>query len=228
MKVPQNRPALFSLFCIFVLTGVFIYTWATLPDMDRYPIHWNAAGEADGFAGRNGVLGILLIMPITLIFNAALMYFLPKIEPLRKNLEASRSAYDTIWMLLIAFLTIIGVVICSMYWTDSETPKTLGIQLITIGTSLLFMGIGNVLGKMRQNYMVGIRTPWTLASDLSWEKTHRLGGRLFVLSGAIGVIAALLSPAASIIALVSAILLSVIICAVYSYLIWKDDPHKRS
>jgi uncharacterized membrane protein len=196
--------------------------------MDRYPIHWNAAGEADGFAGRGGVLGVLMIMPAALIFNGIIMYVLPKIEPLRKNLEASKAAYDTIWMLLMMFLTIIGVVICSMYWSGLDTPKTFGIQMIAIGTAMLFIGIGNVLGKMRQNYMVGIRTPWTLASDLSWEKTHRLGGRLFVLSGAIGLITALLSPAASIIALVGTVLISVVICFVYSYVIWKDDPQKRS
>jgi uncharacterized membrane protein len=50
-------------------------------------------------------------------------------------------------------------------------------------------GIGNVLGKLRSNFFVGIRTPWTLSSEHVWDQTHRWAGRLFV--GAAAVLAVL-------------------------------------
>jgi uncharacterized membrane protein len=56
----------------------------------------------------------------------------------------------------------------------------------------LFVIIGNYLGKVRKNFFIGIRTPWTLASDEVWNRTHRIGGRLFMLSGVIIWLGALL------------------------------------
>ena len=221
------KPLTFSIVCILVLTGFSLLTWITLPELERYPVHWNAKGIADDFAGRNAVLGVLMIMPVTLIFLTVLLHFIPKVEPLRQNFEDSRKAYHTIWIALTAFLTIIGILICLPYKTQDGNSGTLVIRAVGIGMSLLFIGIGNVLGTVRQNFMLGIRTPWSLSSELSWEKTHRLGGKLFVLSGVIGIIASALFPLKGLIAAVIAILASSLICAVYSYMVWKDDPHKR-
>src|SRR5258708_28004997 len=59
--------------------------------------------------------------------------------------------------------------------------------------SVLFIFIGNYLGKLRRNFWAGIRTPWTLASDVVWERTHRFGGWLFVIGGLLGVIMSFIS-----------------------------------
>ena len=87
------NPLIFSLLCIIALTGLSLSIWLNLPELEHYPIHWNAAGEADSFGSRKAVLFNLMIMPVTLIFNLGLFYILPKIEPLRQNLEDSRTAY---------------------------------------------------------------------------------------------------------------------------------------
>ncbi|MEP3891310.1 MAG: SdpI family protein [Hellea sp.] len=221
------KPLTFSIVCTLMLTGFALLTWISLPELEHYPVHWNAAGVADGFAGRNAVLGVLMIIPVTLTFMTMLFHFIPSLEPLRQNFEDSRKAYHTIWIALIIFLTIIGIMICLPYKTEDGHSGTLVIRAVGIGTSLLFIGIGNVLATVRQNFMLGIRTPWTLSSELSWEKTHRLGGKLFVLAGVIGIIACALSPVKGLLASVFAVLAASIICAIYSYMIWKDDPHKR-
>ena len=52
---------------------------------------------------------------------------------------------------------------------------------LTVG--VLFVIIGNYLPKCRLNYTMGIRTPWTLSSEENWNKTHRLGGKLWVAAG---------------------------------------------
>lgn len=225
----SNKPLIFSLLCTLALTVLGLWMWISLPEAEQYPIHWNAAGEADGFAGRNAVLGVLMIMPITQTFMTALLYFIPKIEPLRQNFEESRAAYNWVWVGLMAFLTLTGIMNAMMYHGGGS--KTLGeatIMTMAIGTSLLLIGIGNVMGKVRQNFMFGIRTPWTLSSDLSWEKTHRIGGRLFVGAGLIGVILAFINPLTSILVTTALILLAVLICVIYSYKVWKSDPNKRS
>jgi len=224
-----RKPLIFSLICIVGLTAFALITWLSLPELDQYPIHWNAKGEADGFADRNGVLVNLLIIPTSQIFMTVLFFILPKIEPLRKNLEDSRAAYNWVCIGLMAFLTLTGIMIIMMYrGGDSETQTAAMLLATSLGMSLLFIGIGNILGKVRQNFMLGIRTPWTLTSEMSWEKTHRLGGKLFVLVGIIGLLLSIFNPLKAIIGVTIILLIVVVICFIYSYKIWKGDPNKRS
>lgn len=223
----SRKPLIFSLLCILGLTGFSLLTWLTLPELERYPIHWNMQGVADGFASKNAVLGVLMIIPITQIFITAMLWFIPKIEPLRQNFEQSRLAYNLIWIVTIAFITATGLMIVLMYHDGGRISTEAPLKWIAGGLSLLFLFIGNVLGKVRQNYMLGIRTPWTLSSELSWERTHRIGGRLLVLSGAIGILLAIFLPKLAFPVVITAILSTVLFSCVYSYLIWKNDPNKR-
>ena len=223
----SRNPLIFSSLCILGLTVFSLYMWFNLPEMERYPIHWNAAGEADGFAGKNGVLGVLMIMPVTLIFVTAVLWAVPKIEPLRANFEQSRKAYNMVWIATMAFMTVTGVVIASLYLGKGMFSINDPLRWMAGGLSLLFAGIGNVLGKVRQNFMFGIRTPWTLSSELSWEKTHRIGGRLLVLSGLVGIVFTAFLPFAAFPLVIAAIFAVVLFCLIYSYIIWKGDPNKR-
>ena len=99
-----------------------------------------------------------------------------------------------------------------------------------IGTGRCSSVIGNYLPKVRPNYLMGIRTPWTLASDLSWQRTHRLGGRLFVIEGLVPGRARSARrraragwPSRS----SAAIVVLLVIVSAYSYQVWKVDPEKR-
>ena len=223
----RRNPLIFSLLCILGLAGFNSVTWFNLPELDQYPIHWNAKGEADGFASKTGVLGVLMIIPITQIFITAVLWLVPSIEPLQKNFEQSRAAYNLIWSVVIAFITAAGIMIALMYHDNGNHSTEAPLKWVAVGLSLLFLFIGNVLGKVRQNFMLGIRTPWTLSSELSWEKTHRIGGRLLVISGIIGLLSAIFLPKLAFAFIMTAILSTVIFSCVYSYLIWKNDPNKR-
>ncbi len=92
---------------------------------------------------------------------------------------------------------------------------------------IAFVVIGNYLGKMRSNFTCGIRTPWTLSSELSWNKTHRLGGRLFFVFGLVMLVLPFtpIPMHAGWGIFVCGALLSAIIPAVYSYFIWKQDKN---
>ena len=93
--------------------------------------------------------------------------------------------------------------------------------VINLLVSVLFIFIGNYLGKLQRNFWAGIRTPWTLASDLAWERTHRLGGWLFVGAGVVGIVTAFI-PALRIWVIVSLVLLVAAILVVYSYIVYRQ------
>lgn len=223
----SRNPLIFSLICILGLSVFSLMTWLNLPELERYPVHWNAKGEADGFASRNAVFWVLMLIPITQIFITGVLWFVPKIEPLQQNFKQSRKAYNLIWIVLMAFVTAAGIMIVLMYHDDGRVSNEAPLKWMAGGLSLLFLSIGNVFGKIRQNFILGIRTPWTLSSELSWEKTHRLGGRLLVAVGVIGLALTLFLPKFAFIAVMTGIIGVVIFTCIYSYNIWKVDPNKR-
>jgi immunity protein, SdpI family len=99
---------------------------------------------------------------------------------------------------------------------------------IAIATGLFFVVLGNFMGKIRPNWFVGVRTPWTLSSKLSWTKTHRLAGWLFIgmgiLIAALGVVRTGWMFALT----VSISVASVVGMFAYSYWVFRNDPDRTS
>ena len=95
----------------------------------------------------------------------------------------------------------------------------------SVGVFIAIMGI--LIPKAHPNWFVGIRTPWTLTSDLSWERTHKIGGTLFVILGVLMVASSFVAPETAIWILVAAALGIVVFLFAYSYQVWKGDPLKR-
>jgi uncharacterized membrane protein len=102
----------------------------------------------------------------------------------------------------------------------------LGVSVIPILAGVLLILLGALMGRICINWFVGIRTPWTLTSELSWRKTHRPGGWLlavvdlgFVASGLVG------SPAALLMALIFLVVV-VLTLFIYSYLVWRTDRER--
>lgn len=84
-------------------------------------------------------------------------------------------------------LILVGVLLFMLILQLTTTAIALGVPVdlpfvICLSISVLFIFLGNYMGKLRRNFWAGIRTPWTLTSDVVWERTHRLGGWLFVLT----------------------------------------------
>ena len=96
-------------------------------------------------------------------------------------------------------------------------------MFVCVGTSLLFVVIGNVMGKFKHNYFVGIKTPWTLANEEVWAKTHRMAAPLWVVGGIISAIFAILGngKSSSFIALMIIVSVISIVPIIYSYVIFK-------
>lgn len=199
------------------------WAWSQLPADAQVPVHWGVDGRPDGFADKT--IGLFLLPGIAGLI-AILLAVIPSIEPRRANLERSGKPYGATWigvMLLLGVIHVLAVGVALGAALDVT-------RIVLVGTGVLFVVIGNYLPKTRPNYLLGIRTPWTLTSDLSWTRTHRVGGRLFMLEGAILAISGLLDVASG--ALLGLIIggLAVIvgIMFAYSYVVWRDDPARRT
>jgi uncharacterized membrane protein len=197
---------------MFVLGAI---AWPQAPD--RIPIHWGFSGEPDNYAGK--VFG-LFGGPMISLGIYGLLLILPRIDPRRRNYELFWGKYLIIRTLIITVLA--GIQLVTFLWAIGvEINMNLAVFMI-VGFLLIFTG--NYMGKLRPTWFVGIRTPWTLSSKESWNKTHRLGGRLFVLFGLALVIAAPFQVKWAFYAIAGTGGAALLFLYVYSYLIWKKDP----
>ncbi len=143
---------------------------------ESMPVHWNIHGIADGFMPKPwGVF----FYPAFIGFFALLAAVLPAISPRGFRIEPFMRAFDVIVTALIVFFACLMIAI---FAGALGFPIPVD-RLLLAGIGILLATIGNVMGKTTPNFFVGIRTPWTLANSEVWLRTHRLGGRLFVVAG---------------------------------------------
>jgi uncharacterized membrane protein len=206
---------------VLAMLAVSAWAWPQIPADARIPIHWGPDGRADGYGSKElGLLG----MPLVAAAVVGLLAAVPRFEPRRRNLERSSMAYVAIGIAVAGFLFALHVA-AVLTALGSEADIT---AVATIGSGVLFVVIGNYLGKTRSNWFFGIRTPWTLSSDRSWARTHRAGGLLFVLIG-LAVVAVTLAVGAQVALWVMLGSLGVGVVALfgYSYVVWRDDPARH-
>lgn len=220
----MNLRSFYRLAAIVVVVQLLVAGWglAQVGLAATVPLHWNAAGQPNGYGPA--WLAFLLVPAIT-VGLVGLFALIPRIEPRRANLLRSGSAYTTVAFAVL--LLMLGVsIVTVLAGVGRGVPVT---AVIGAGTGLLFVVLGNVMTTVRSNFMFGVRTPWTLTSDLAWDKTHRLVGRLWVIAGVVMVLVSLAGRPEVLVAviLVSAIG-SLAVAYIYSYQVWKSDPDKRS
>jgi len=169
------------LILILILLGFALgaYFYPSLPD--KIPVHWNANGEINGYGSKLfGAFGLPSInLGMYLMFLA-----LPYIDPKSKNYVKFNSTYQFLKYLLIVFF--LGMEIFTLLLASGVIVNRP--IFVPIMISLLFILIGNVMGKFKHNYFVGIKTPWTLANEEVWRKTHRLAAPLWVIGGIINIL----------------------------------------
>jgi uncharacterized membrane protein len=186
------------------------------------PVHWNARGQANGFAPR--AWGAFL-MPVVMAGTYLLLTAIPRISPRGFGVERFARVYRIFQTAILTFLLLTSVLV-SWAGTGAKVPID---RAVYVGIGLLFVVLGNFLGKVTKNFFVGIRTPWTLASDEVWLRTHRLGGKLFVLAG-LGLIVCGLLGVGGPLAPLAAAGLAGGVPAIYSYLLYRRtvlDSHPR-
>jgi uncharacterized membrane protein len=202
-----------------VVLSLAIAAWVWPHMADRLPVHWGLDGRPDRWGGRAEAL----LMPVAILaFIYLLFRVLPALDPGRANYERFAGAFFTIRLAVMAL--ILAVQALTIAFARGQTPAVN--TWVMAGVGVLLIVLGNVMGKLRPNWFIGIRTPWTLSSKRAWSKTHRLGGWLFVTCGALWIMSGLLDP-------VRAVWLGGITLgacslglAVYSYFVWRTDPDR--
>lgn len=205
---------------LVLIAGVFAlaaWSWPRLPE--QIPTHWNLNGQVDGHG--NKFVG-LLVLPLSVLGIYLLMMMLPLVDPGRANYRNFARAYGLLRLGLVVFMALLYAATVA-----ASFGRQIDITFVTfLGSAALFVVIGNVMGKIRPNWFVGVRTPWTLSSKLSWDKTHRLAGWLFMFMGATFAVVAFFRNTWTFVAMFSFDAACLVWIVVYSYLVYRNDTHR--
>jgi uncharacterized membrane protein len=198
---------------LFIISAFF---YSYLPE--RVASHWDSQGQVNGYMPR--FWGAFLV-PIISLGLALLFILIPKIDPLKSNIEKFRNYFD--WFIVIFLLFMLYVHMLTILWNLGARFNMLQLMIPAMG--LLFFYMGLLLQKAKRNWFIGIRTPWTLSSDNVWDKTHRLGAKLYMLAGIIALLGVLLPKIAIWLVIVPVITASIYTIA-YSYFEYKKEKRK--
>ena len=194
-----------------ILVGLLL--WNRLPD--QLPYHWGIDGEVDGWAPK---ARSVFLTPCLLALGQLVLSFVTFADPKRRNIHR-KPLLVVLWIIPVLSFFLNSAIYLVALGVRCDVPALI---LTLIG--VLFIFIGNYLPKLRQNYTVGIKLPWTLADEDNWARTHRLGGKLFVACGlltlVIAAVSGLIGDTASFIIFFVLTVISVLVPSIYSYLLF--------
>jgi uncharacterized membrane protein len=193
------------------------YFYPLLPD--RVASHWDFLGQANGYAGK--IFGLFLIPSMIALFNI-LFIFIPDLDPEKKNIDQFRDAFN--WFIVAFDVFMLYLYVLTIFWNTGHHFNMTAALMPAF--AFLFYVVGIMVEKAKRNYTIGIRLPWTMANDVVWDKTHRLGGKLFKLTAVIALLGAFFPGYAFWLLFIPSIA-SIIILAVYSYLVFREIGKKE-
>jgi uncharacterized membrane protein len=176
----KQRFLWWSIPVLALIAGATALVYPDLPA--TVPTHWNAAGQVDGHGPRATVF-----LPPAIIAALVLLWpVLRKASPHRFQVDGFSETWWFCGMVVVGLLAYIqGVLLMVLTHGELDIGRAL---LGGIGAGIVLLG--NVIGKVRRNFWLGVRTPWTLASDRVWYATHRLAGKTMVAGGLVALLVA--------------------------------------
>ena len=212
----MKKSEIIILVIIILSFAVGIYFYPQMPE--RMASHWNTQSQVDGYISR---FWGLFLMPIMSVGLWALFVLIPKIDPLKENIEKFRKYFDGFIVLMIAFLFYIYLLTVS--W-NAGIRFNMG-RLIMPALGILFYYTGILVENAKRNWFIGIRTPWTLSSEVVWNKTHKKGGKLFKIAGGLALLG-FAFPKQAIFFVIIPMISVVIYILIYSY--WEYQKQTNS
>lgn len=215
---PSLKTEIFPVIILVITLIASFYFYANFPD--RVPTHWNIAGEVDGWSSR--WLGAFLI-PTIITGMYFLFLGLPYLDPKKDRYAEFAKVYHIfktaiiLLMALIYFITglnALGYKVSVEFWI----PLLIGI---------LFIIMGSYMPKIKPNWFMGIRTPWTLSSEEVWNKTHRLGGKIFIIGGLLMTAMYFLPISWRLPLFIFIIVLILVGTMGYSYVLYRSEQKKK-
>ena len=211
LKTERKTILLTSLFVLLPIAAG-LYLWNRLPD--QIPIHFNFSGEADGWSSRPFAV---FVLPLFLLAVHLLMAIATAYDP------KGRGFSDRIYRMLLWTVPIIS-------WATNLSVYGIAVGMniridvvVRVLTGFLFIIIGNYMPKVRQNMTVGIKIPWTLADPENWNKTHRLAGKLFLISGILTLMSIFLPGQAGMLIMFCSIIIAAVFPMIYSFQLYRKS-----
>ena len=192
--------------CLIPLV-VGLLLWDKLPD--RVPTHFGVNNEVDGWGSKTfAVIG----MPFIMLGAELLVAFVTSADPRRRNIN------EKVFRLILWLVPVIGMVCCLIpYGIALGMEINIGLW-VNVLVGVMFIILGNLMHKVKQNYTIGIKLPWTLHSEENWNRTHRFGSWMFILGGVLMIVNGFFQSTWAIVAIV---ILAAGIPSVYSYLLYR-------
>lgn len=211
MIITKGQVAVIGL--VLVAFAIGIYFYPQLPE--KMATHWDFRGQVDGYTGKDAGL---FIMPCVMAGSAVLLYIIPYLDPLKRNIDRFRPYYEGFIVFMCIYMLAIHYHV--ILWN-------LGIQISTnvvvpVVTGLLFYYCGILCERAKRNWFIGIRTPWTLSSDRVWARTHRIGGKLFKVAG-IAAFAGVAFQKYAIYFVIVPVIAVAVFTTVYSFVIYQQE-----
>jgi uncharacterized membrane protein len=190
--------------------GASMVFYPLLPE--TIPIHWDLHGQVDGYGHKAEAL---FLMPAIMVGMIGLFRILQWLSPRHFEVDSFRATYLYIMVLIVGFFGYFhGAILWSARSGTADPTRTL-----FVGIFLLLAFLGNVLGRVRRNFWIGVRTPWTLASERVWNDTHRMSARLFFGMGLLGAVAVFFG--APVIAALVIFSMIIMVPVIYSLVLYK-------
>ena len=203
-----------GLLVLVAATGFSVWAYPQLPA--EVATHFDFQGEPNGWSSR---LVAVVLVPALGLLLCAMFTFLPGIDPRRVNYAKFGPTYWTIAnavLVLLAGLHFFTLAKALGWKVDMNRVASLG-----VGGLLILLG--NLMTRLRPNWFMGIRTPWTLSSDTVWRKTHRFGGVAFVIAGVCIAATALVASSWVVYGVIGGTAAAALSSVVYSYVVWKQE-----
>lgn len=197
---------------LWTITILFIIGIFFMPE--TVPVHWNEHWEVDGYGSRYTVI-IIALLPMLIYYG---MILTKKIDPKKNQFQSREKTYD----LFRYGLSLFFIALCTFLYYMTFFPESNGQIILFCLFGIMMIGVGNYMPRIPQNYFLGIKTPWTLADEYVWKKTHKIGGYAFVIEGLIILLYGLFDLPYGVFVIVGTLLIEVAFTFIYSYVIYKN------
>ncbi|MCX6775658.1 MAG: SdpI family protein [Candidatus Micrarchaeota archaeon] len=209
-----NELTITAVILLSFIIGAYFYP--AMPD--NIASHWNAVGEVDGYLPK---FWSLFLMPLVITVSMLCIVLIPRVDPLKANIEKFRRHYDAFSVILALFFFYLYIL--TILWNVGMKFNMM--QLMAPAFAVLFYYTGVMIENSKKNWFIGIRTPWTLSSEKVWNKTHKLGGKLFKAAGVIALLG-IFFPSYAFLIIVVPVVVVAAYTAIYSYLEYNKETRR--
>lgn len=211
----MKRTELIIIAVILLSFIIGVYFYNIMPE--KIASHWDAKGQVNGYMSKFWGLFLLPFISVALFLFFELI---PIIDPHKKNIAKFRKDYNKFILIIILFLFYLYLL--TILW--NVNVKFNLIQLLVPAFAAIFYSTGVLIKSAKRNWFIGIRTPWTLSNERVWNKTHKIGAKLFKISGIISLVGIII-PSYGIFFILIPVLASSIYLVIYSYIEFKRLKH---